>query len=119
MIDFKDHGTLLDIEGIFSGIVPAGVTTTFNYTVTYDHYVTGVDYEAIGRNLTDRVDFQVIHPVYGVVGQFADNIFVREKMSYDFYKATIKTGLTIRVIYKNNGINDVSFNLNLISHKDK
>lgn len=120
MIDFKDYSLMVDLKGIINTSINSGETKTIDYTAPNNFYLTGCDYEASGRNVGDRATFQVIHPASGsILGQFATDIFVRDKASYEFYKANIYAGLVIRVIYKNAGPSTVTFNLNLITHKDK
>ena len=118
-MEFKDYGLTLNLHGTHLATVPAGQTANVDYVITSDCLINACDYEAINRNHGDKITFQVIHPVYGVVGQFATKIFAREKMYYEFYKAQLKTGLIVRVIYENVGTNDVNLSLNLVEHKDK
>lgn len=82
-------------------------------------HITGAEYFKQGGNFEDTLTFQVVHPVAGVVDQFATDIKMKDSSSYGFYKATIIAGLTARAIYKNNGNQAAKFAFNLICHKDK
>jgi hypothetical protein len=119
MIDFKDYNVMADVKGTIQGTMLAGIGTLIDWQVPYNCYLTGVDYEAVKHNPGDKITFQVVHPVAGVIAQFASDIFARDFMEYSFYKANLYQGLIIRVIYTNVGPNDVKFNANLILHKDK
>lgn len=119
-MEFKDHGTILDLKGSHEATIPSGQTAQIDYIASNNFLVTGCDYETFNHNFGDKVTFQVIHPVTQVVlGQFATNIFVRSVAKYEFYKATIYAGMIIRVIYQNVGPNDAKINLNLHTHKEK
>lgn len=105
------------LEGIISAIIPAGQTVTLNWTVPYSRVVSGADYEAINRNMGDRISLQVAHPVVGVVDEFAKRLFVRTEYRKELYGAALVAGLMVRVVYENVGANDVTFNLNLDLHE--
>ena len=118
-MEFKDYGLTLNLKGTHIGTIPAGTTVSLDYTITADCIINACDYDAVNKNHGDKITFQVIHPLVGVIAQFATDIYVRDSMYYEFYKAALKTGLIVRVIYTNVGINDVQFTLNLAEHRDK
>jgi len=83
-----------------------------------DKLINGVDYIASNFNIGDTVDFQVVHSIAGVVSHFGRNWYVKSADSITLYPAKILKDLIIRVIYKNNGSNDVEFALNLFLHEE-
>lgn len=105
------------LEGVISAVIPAGQTVTLNWTVPYTRTMNGADYEAINRNIGDRVSLQVAHPIAGVVDEFAKRLFVRTEYRKELYGAALVAGLMVRVVYENVGTNDVAFNLNLDLHE--
>lgn len=120
MSDFQDHNKLLSIKGTHQATIQPYTQVAIDYVADQTFLTTGCDYEAIGRNFGDTATFQVVVPgSFSVVGEFAKNIFVREKAYYEFYRANIPQGLIVRAIYNNVGPNVVNFNLNLVRHIDK
>jgi len=73
---------------------------TCEFTIAYTKCkITGI--ELIGGELGDHVDFYVVHPTYGVLGQFAytnyvaKDFYVRESK----YDADLMAGLILRCFY--------------------
>lgn len=106
-----------DITGALDSVILAGTTATLDYPLTEDRAIDGADYEAIYRNTDDRISFQIVDPAGNILNQFANRLFVREKYTKQLYGAFINAGLIIRVIYENNGTNDVHFNINFHLHR--
>lgn len=105
------------LQGVFHGEIPTGETLVMNWVVPSEKIMNGADYVALNCNIEDRITFQVVHPTYGVIDQFADRLFARQAYVKQLYGARLIAGLTVRVIYENNGINLVKFNLNLDLHE--
>jgi hypothetical protein len=84
---------------------------TIDYTVPYEHIkMTAI--EVVGSSALDTCDLQVVHPVAGVLNQFAFSISVAK----DFYShgstfdADLYKGLIIRIIYNSVDAKTVGFN---------
>jgi hypothetical protein len=118
-MEFKNYGLVLSLRGTHSATIDAGQTLNIDYQVTEDIVITGCDYKAVSCNMSDKITFQIVHPIAGVLNEFATDIFVRDYRQYSFYRAVVPTGLIIRVVYKNNGANQVAFNANMEMHKYK
>lgn len=89
-----------------------------------DSIFMGVQYYAKGMNHGDSITFQATDEDnilgYGagtVLDEFASNL---NPMPYgveiECYQASLIPGLYIKVIYNNNGANDVGFSCNLLRH---
>jgi len=75
-------------------------SNTIEYTIPYTVCkINGI--ELIGGEIGDYVDFYVVHPTYGVLGQFAYTNYIAK----DFYErvskydADLMAGLILRVVY--------------------
>lgn len=117
---FDDPSTKLDMRAGPLLNIAAGETVSGDFVFTEARYLTGSAYFREGGNFEDTLTMQMVHPLVGVLDQFATNIYMSVGTNgYQFYKATIPAGLIARVIYKNNGVNAAKFAFNLITHKDK
>jgi len=120
MLMFDDPNTKLDIVASSIVTILAGETKSAEYIFTSDKVLTGAEYFREGGNFGDVVSFQIVHPVAGVLDQFATNIYLnKEHGLYQFYRARIPSGLIARAVYVNNGPNQAKFCFNLITHKEK
>lgn len=109
--EFEKSKLNKDAKGV-SVTIPAGTTTNLDMTLAHDYLTTGGSCIVIGAAQGDTVDFQVIHPVYGVVNQFITNWFINPTTSYQeiptsFYPAKLPTGLILRVVYHSVGLANV------------
>ena len=116
---FADLSLKLDMVSSPVVSVAAGAQANIDYTFTQARYLTGAEYFKSGGNFEDRITFQMVHPIYGVVDQFATDLLMKTEGLYQFYKATVPAGLIARAVYKNNGANEAKFGYNLVCHKDK
>lgn len=119
-MDLRDYSIVLDLRGGMSGTALAGVDTEFIFTMPGERFLTGLDYEAVMRNIGDNVEFYVMHPTLDVVIlKFGTEVYIREYKEYSFYKARLPQGFRLRIVYHNIGANDVQFNVNFHFHADK
>jgi len=120
MDSFDNPSTKLDMRAGSVLSIPAGQTAQSDFTFTEMRYLTGATYFREGGNFDDTLTLQMVHPLIGVIDQFATDIYMSVGTNgYQFYKATVPAGLIARVIYKNNGSQDARFAFNLILHKDR
>jgi hypothetical protein len=93
------------------GTIPAGTTANIDYTLTEDCLLTGANIRPIGHDLHDTMKLQVVHPIYGVVKEFAD-WYARDIDKETKFPAKLPTGLTIRVVFTSTGSTDVEVFIN-------
>lgn len=120
MSAFSDpEGKRARFTGGFKMNIPAGETVTQDYLITEDRFVTGAKYWVEGSNFGDKVDFDVIHPVYGIsLDKFIANWYVWDgSEQLDTYPAKLVAGLILRVTYYNTGVDDAKFIVNMFLHK--
>jgi hypothetical protein len=120
MMLFEDPSTKLDMVSSPCITIPAGQSLSVDYNFTEFRYVTGAEYFRKNGNFEDRLHFQMVHPLLGVVDQFATSIHLQKDYGfYQFYRANVPAGLIARAVYFNNGTEEAKFCFNLITHKDK
>lgn len=103
--------------GAFDFVAPANKEQIESYVLIEDRVFDGVMYEAQG-NWSDRVSFEVVHPVYGVVDRFATDFCITSgPVTLRVYKADLKAGMILRVVYRNNGANEAKFKANFFLHE--
>jgi hypothetical protein len=95
-----------------SATITAGTNQNIDFVLSDDFLMTGGSCIVIGAEKGDYVDFQVIHPVYGVVNQFITEWYINPNQSQQeiprsFYPAKLFAGLTLRVIYHSIGVANV------------
>jgi hypothetical protein len=101
-----------DAQGFFF-TATAGQETTNNQAVTNDYLMTGGAVLLVkGGAWGDKVTFQVVHPIAGVVGQFLTNWPINPDSTLQSlppanYPAKIFAGLTLRAVYTSVGESDV------------
>lgn len=96
---------------------------TFNLDLTFsdDYLLTGGTLLCKGACWGDKVNFQVVHPAYGVVNQFVTEYRLKTDSEQQFnidleYPAKIAAGLTLRIVLMTTeevGIRKVACNLYL------
>lgn len=116
---FTDHSLKLDMFGSEIVTIPPMSQANIDIVFTAFRYLTGADYFRHGGNFEDKLSFQMVHPLVGVVDQFATQVSLKEYHHYSFYQAKVPAGLIARAVYYNNGPNEAKFSFNLIAHKDK
>lgn len=119
--EFEASKLNANFQGI-SGICIAGQSLNLDLTMTEDHLITGVQLLAKGSNFGDRITLQVVHPVYGVVNQFASDwqVCSDSEIKLDkevIYPAKLFTGLILRVLYVSTGSIPVQVLVNYDLHK--
>lgn len=105
-----------------SGIAAFGVTTNLDYVLTEERWIDGVEIIHIGAAQGDTVNFQIVHPTYGVVDEFGsswniDSTVGKQGAVVLSYPAKLIAGLTIRCAYISVGIANVWVGINLRLHK--
>lgn len=100
----------------------AGVSTNVDLTLSDDQLLTGLQIVADGSAFGDSIDMQVVHPIAGVVAQFATSVFInadkQEKVNeLTNYPAKLQAGLSLRCVYHSTGSTDVIVAVNYRLHK--
>jgi hypothetical protein len=95
-----------------------GTSTTLDLTMTDDCIIAGGHtFLAKGAAWGDSVDFQVVHPINGVLAQFINSWYVNpdsteQSIPPSNYPAKIVAGLILRVVYHSVGATDVGIVIN-------
>jgi hypothetical protein len=93
-------------------------TTTMDFEITEERYLTGFMYSAKNSNFGDYITFSVVHPTAGVVETFVPSWGISDGSHLvDVYKAKVIAGLKLRCIYNKVGSNNVEFFANGFLHK--
>lgn len=105
-----------------TGIAIAGTTTNIDYTFTDDSLISKGRILIDGAVKGDRVDIQIVHPVYGVVltaikDWYIDWTCVKQETPESNYPAKAFAGLKIRLAYHSCGTTDVWIGFNLDKEK--
>lgn len=101
-----------DAKGVSTTVI-AGTTTNLDYTLTDDVLIAGgTNFLAKGAAQGDTVDFQVVHPVLGVLNQFITSWYVNpdktdQSVPPSNYPAKLFAGLILRVVYHSTGAENV------------
>ena len=115
--DFEKSKLNKDAKGV-QGTALAGTSTTLDLALTDDILMAGGSvFLAKGAAQGDTVDFQIVHPTYGVVNQFITSWYLnpdttKQEIPASNYPAKLKAGLTLRVVYHSVGSTDVWFAIN-------
>jgi len=117
---FEKSKMIKDAKGI-KATIPFGTSANIDLTLTDDILLAGgTVFLARGAAQGDKVDFQVIHPVYGVVNQFITDWYINPDSTEQTvpaanYPAKLPAGLTLRAVYHSVGASDVwvAINFNL------
>ena len=110
--DFEKSKLNKDARGV-SMTVTAGTDGVLDLTLTDDILLAGgTIFLAKGAAQGDKVDFQVVHPVAGVLAQFVTDWFMNPDSTLQAvppsnYPAKVFAGLILRVIYHSVGGSDV------------
>lgn len=100
------------------GVAIAGATSSLDLTLTDDILMSGGNiFLAKGAAWGDKVDFQIVHPVYGVINQFITNWYLNpdstlQAVPTSSYPAKLPAGITLRVLYSSVGVTDVAIAVN-------
>jgi hypothetical protein len=105
-----------------SGTAVAGTTTNIDHVLSEERWIDGVELSQVGAAVGDTVNFQVVHPTYGVVDEFGaswniDSASCKQGAVVISYPAKLLAGLTIRCAYTSVGEADVWVGVNLRLHK--
>jgi hypothetical protein len=116
---FQDpEGKRARFSGAFKMTVPAGEVMSQDFILADDRFITGGLYQVQGSNFGDRLDFDVVHPVAGVIDNHVSNWYVWDGATkLETYPAKLTAGLILRLTYTNVGSNEASVLVNLILHK--
>lgn len=102
----------------FSGTATAGQINNMDYTLPNDIYIDKVDIYLKNQDWADKMQFQVVHPVYGVVNQFGENWYVnssrekQEQIDPPQISNLVPAGMILRIVYDSKGATDVDFKCN-------
>lgn len=106
-----------DAKGVL-GVAVAGASTQLDLTLTDDVLISGGHgFLAKGAAWGDKVDFQVVHPIAGLVLQFLTGWYVnpdqtQQAIPSSSYPAKLPAGLILRVVYHSVGGTDVDIAVN-------
>lgn len=100
------------------GVASHGTSTTLDYTLADDMIIAGGHtFLANGVNWGDYVEFQVVHPIAGVLLQFLSTWYlnpevIKQEVPPSNYPAKLTAGLILRVVYHSTGSADVPIAVN-------
>jgi hypothetical protein len=120
--EFEKSKLNKDAKGI-QVIIPAGTNRNIDLLLTDDVLMAGgTIFLAKGAVAGDKVDFQIVHPVYGVVNQFITDWYLNpdstsQEIPNANYPAKLFAGLTMRVVYHSVGSTDVWVAINYNKEK--
>lgn len=122
----EELGYRLRMVKICSGVVSNQGENDFDWVVTQmqygnppsdvPSYMTGAQYEVSNSNVDDEIKFQVVHPIYGVVDEFAHISAVNGSHTFEQYLAELPAGVTIRLKYIRSGNNEPHIKCNIMRH---
>lgn len=106
----------------FTGTATANQLTNIDFTLADTRYLVGVSVILKNQKFGDKITFQIVHPLAGVVNEFATNWNISEdsedqgKVEFPL-RGKIPAGLKIRLAYTSIGNSDVLVACNLIMHE--
>jgi hypothetical protein len=112
LTDFEKSKLNKDAKGV-AATMTAGQSTSLDLTITDDVLMAGGTSVLVrGAAQGDKMDFQVVHPVAGVLVQFVTDWYVNpdstlQQTPPSNYPAKLLTGLILRIIYHSVGETDV------------
>jgi hypothetical protein len=115
--EFEKNKMNKDARGVI-GTATAGTSTNLDFILTDDILMAGGHaFLAKGAAWGDKVDFQAVHPIAGVVNQFITGWYLnpdstQQPLPPSNYPAKIPAGLTLRVVYHSVGATDVEIAVN-------
>lgn len=106
----------------FTGTGTLGQSTNIDFALTDVRYLVGVSVILKNQAFGDKITFQIVHPLAGVLSEFATNWNVSEDAQdqgkFEFpLRAKLPAGLIVRLIYNSIGSTNVSVACNLIAHQ--
>jgi hypothetical protein len=110
--NFEKEKLNKDAKGV-AATIPAGTSASLDLTLTNDSLIAGgTVFLAKGANPGDKVDFQIVHPLAGVISQFISDWYVNPDSTLQAvptanYPAKIPAGLIMRIVYHSTGTSDV------------
>ena len=115
------NGFRARFKGI-NGTAAFGATTNIEHPLTEERWIDGVEVTHVGAAQGDTVNFQIVHPTYGVVDAFGsswniDSTIGKQGAVVLNYPAKLAAGLTIRCAYVSVGTINVWVGINLRLHK--
>lgn len=120
--DFDKANLNKDAKGV-AGTITAGTNTNLDLILTDDILIAGGTVLLVkGAALGDKIDFQVVHPTYGVINQFVTDWFMnpdstKQEIPTSNYPAKLPAGLTLRLVYHSVGVTDVWVAVNFNKEK--
>jgi hypothetical protein len=121
--EFNSGAMQINMQAV-QGSVSPGEYTNIDLLLIEDHLLQGVAKLFVyNADKDDTIHLQVIHPVYGVVNQFATGLYINPQIvDQDIfipnYTAKLPAGLSIRLVYlaANSGTTR-SIKINWLLHK--
>lgn len=106
----------------FADVALASQVTTIDHSLTFTKYLVGVCVLLNNHVYGDKLTFQIVHPIIGVVDEFATSWNVSSDVQnqglFEFpLRGKLSSGLKIRLVYTSIGNQDVSVACNLILHR--
>lgn len=110
-----------DAKGV-AATCTAGTSTNIDLTLADDTLVSGGGLIVIGAAQGDTIDFQVVHPTYGVLATYIDDWYINPEVAQQVipevtYPAKLVTGLKLRAVYNSVGGTDVWVAINYDKEK--
>jgi hypothetical protein len=121
IIDFEKSKLNKSAIGIQQNVT-AGQTVNIDYVLTDDLLILRGVLLVKNSSQGDYVDFQVLHPVYGLVAQFVTSWFIdpdstTQETPTSNYPAKLAAGLTLRLVYHSVGQSNVWVAINYDAEK--
>ena len=88
------------------GVIESSETTSVYWTADREYYIDGVRFYIEGAEFGDSVNFEIWHPVVGLIDSFVTDWYVWDgSFKEDTYAAKLLTGLQIKITL-NKGIDN-------------
>jgi len=122
----SDSTTRVRFTGTHDFTIAGNQTAQSDYTIpqlqyegqNVDTIISGVQFKTIGGCDGDKVTFQIVHPIAGVMDEFSTNYYVFKDQlnTIKEHRAAVPAGLYVRVVYTSTCANAARFIMNLFRY---